>query len=55
MRAHGNRATFHLTDFNETLPVYRVHPKTQAVKMVSFWLFLEGDRPPLPRLLGIEF
>ena len=41
-RAPGSRATCHLTDFNETLPVLRVYPKTQKDKLVSVLIFSGG-------------
>ena len=44
MRASDCHVTCHLTNFNETLPVLRVHPKTQNGKLVSvFLLCLEGE------------
>ena len=53
MRATGSRATCRLTDFNETLPVLMVFPKTQKDKLVSVLVFsLGGDRPPPPVFLG---
>ena len=45
-RAPGSRASCHLTDFNETLPVWRVYPKTKKDKLVSLLVFSGGDRPP---------
>ena len=47
-RAPGSRATCHLTDFYETLPVLRVYPKTQKDKLVSVLVFFRGeiDQPP---------
>ena len=41
-RAPGSRATCHLTDFNETLPVLRVYPKTKKDKLVSVLVFSGG-------------
>ena len=41
-RARGIRVTCHLSDFNETLPVERVYPKTQSDKLVSVLVFSEG-------------
>ena len=37
-----SRATGDLTDFNETLPVLRVYPKTQNDKLVSVLVFFRG-------------
>ena len=51
-RAPGSRATCHLTDFNETLPVLRVYPKTHKDKVVSVWFFPGEDRP-LPRFFMV--
>ena len=47
-RAPGSRATCHLNDFNETLPVYRVYPKTKKKKLLSALVFFRGeiDHPP---------
>ena len=45
-RAPGSRASCHLTDFNETLPVWRVYHKTKKDKLVSLLVFSGGDRPP---------
>ena len=39
---HNGRATCDLTDFNETLPVLRVYPKTQNDKLVSVLVFFRG-------------
>ena len=41
-RVPGSRATCHLTDFNETLPVLRVYPKTEKGKLVSVLVFSGG-------------
>ena len=43
MGAPGRSATWHLTDFNETLPVERVYPKTQKDALVLV-LDLSGGR-----------
>ena len=56
-RAPGSRATCHLTDFSETLPVWRVYPKTQKKKQTGFCFgfFQGGDRPtPPPVFLGFH-
>ena len=45
-RAPGSRASCHHTDCNETLPVWRVYPKTKKDKLVSLLVFSGGDRPP---------
>ena len=41
-RAPGSRATCHLAEFNETLPVLRVYPKTPKDKLVSVLVFSGG-------------
>ena len=38
----GSRATFHLTEISETLPVERIHPKTKKDKLVHVLAF-EGQ------------
>ena len=44
-RAPEGRATCHPTDFNETLPVWRIYPKLKTTNWFLFWLFPGGDRP----------
>ena len=44
MGAPGKSATCHLTDFNETLPVERVYPKTHKDTLVSVLDLLGGGR-----------
>ena len=58
MGAPGRSATCHLTDFNESLPVERVYPKTQKDTLVSVLDLFGGEvgHPPgftrfLPRKL----
>ena len=45
-RAPGSRVTCHLTDFNETLLVESVYPKTQTDNWFLFCFFPGGDRLP---------
>ena len=47
-RAPGSRATCHLIDLNETLPVLKVYPKTQKDELVSVMVLTRGgiDHPP---------
>ena len=53
-RAPESRATCHPTDFNETLPVWRIYPKLKATNWFLFWLFPGGDRPSPIFLVIIE-
>ena len=53
-RAPGSRATCHFTDFNETLPVYRVYPKIIKDELVSVFVFSRGEIDPSPVFLDFH-